>query len=158
MRPSTTRSSAASDPSRRHVESSALTAILPLLAAVPVWLVALAVWWLPVHLLWPVPFGAFALAYLALGLVLFIRPVQVRLLALLVGARRPTADEQATLDTAWRSVLQANHLPRHRYTVARPARPTTSTPSPAAATSSSSPATRSTSCPATSSPACSPTS
>lgn len=106
------------DPGRRHLESSALTALLSVVAAIPVWLVALAVWWLPIHLLWPVSFLAFVLGYLALGLILLIRPVQVRLLALLVGARRPTPDERAVLDTAWRSVLQANHLPRNRYTVA----------------------------------------
>ena len=68
--------------------------------------------------MWPVSFVAFVVGYLVVGLVLLVRPVQVRVLALLVGARRPTADERATLDTAWRSVLQANRLPRHRYTVA----------------------------------------
>src|SRR3954469_3509696 len=103
------------DPGRRHVESSALTAIIPALAVIPVWFVALAVWWGPVHLLWHVSLLTFALAYLALGLVvLLIRPVQVRVLALLVGARRPTQQERATVDTAWRSVLQANRLPRNR--------------------------------------------
>ena len=118
VRPRTSRPAAATDPGRRHVESSALTALLPAFAAIPVWLLALAVWWLPVHLIWNVPFLTFALVCLAAGLVLLIRPVQVRVLAVLVGARRPTAAERATLDTAWRSVLQVNHLPRNRYTVA----------------------------------------
>ena len=110
-----TRSSA---PARRHVESSAVTAILPAVAAIPVFLVALAVWWLPVRAVWDISYWWFLAAYLALGLVLLIRPIQVRLLATIAGARRPTPDERASLDTAWRSVLQANRLPRSRYAVA----------------------------------------
>ncbi len=48
--------------------------------------------------------------YLAAVLLLFLRPVQVAILAPLLGARRPTRHERATLDIAWRSVLQANRL------------------------------------------------
>ena len=107
-----------SAPARRHVESSAVTAILPAVAAIPVFLVALAVWWLAVHALWDISFWWFLAGYLALGLILVIRPIQVRLLAMIAGARRPTPDERANLDTAWRSVLQANRLPRARYAVA----------------------------------------
>ena len=61
---------------------------------------ALFVFWLPVHVVWDVPYWWFLLTYLALGLVLLIRPVQARLLAMIAGARRPTADERALLDTA----------------------------------------------------------
>jgi len=103
-----------SAPARRHVESSAVTAILPAVAAIPVFLIALAVWWLPVRAVWDISYWWFLAAYLALGLVLLIRPIQVRLLATIAGARRPTPEERANLDTAWRSVLQANRLPRSR--------------------------------------------
>ncbi|MCU1500971.1 MAG: peptidase family protein [Ilumatobacteraceae bacterium] len=103
---------------RRHVESSALTALLPALAVAPLWLAALFLIWLPVHVVWHVPFGWFALGYLLAGVVLFLRPVQVRLVAPLLGARRPTRSERALLDTSWRSVLQANRLPRGRYALA----------------------------------------
>ena len=54
----------------------------------------------------------------AAGAVLFVKPVQVVLLARLLGARRPTRDERARLDTAWRSVLQAADLPPRRYVLA----------------------------------------
>ncbi len=103
---------------RRRVESSAFTALLPTLAVAPVWLVALFIVWLPLRLLWPVPFVLFAAGYLIAGVVLFLRPVQVRLVAPLLGARRPNRDERAILDTSWRSVLQANRLPRSRYALA----------------------------------------
>ncbi|MEO5899943.1 MAG: M48 family metalloprotease [Ilumatobacteraceae bacterium] len=106
------------DQTRRHVESSALTALLPAIAVAPVWLTALFVVWWPLRVVWPVSFLLFALAYLAAGVVLFVRPIQVRLIAPLLGARRPTRDERAVLDTSWRSVLQANRLPRGRYAIA----------------------------------------
>jgi hypothetical protein len=50
--------------------------------------------------------------------VLFLRPFQLYVLAPLLGARRPTPDEAALLDTAWRPVLQVNDLPRRRYVLA----------------------------------------
>jgi Zn-dependent protease with chaperone function len=95
-----------------------LTALLPVLAVAPVWLAALLVVWLPLRLVWHVSFLLFALGYLVAGVVLFIRPVQVRLVAPLLGARRPSRDERAALDTSWRSVLQVNRLPRGRYALA----------------------------------------
>ena len=113
-----TRPARQSGSTRRHPESSAFTAVLPALAAIPVWLLSLAVWWRLIRIGWHVSFLAFAVGYLLLGVILFIRPIQVRLLAIVAGARRPTPDERAVLDTAWRSVLQANRLPRNRYSVA----------------------------------------
>lgn len=102
---------------RRRLDSSAVTAVVPVLALVPLWLLALFVWWLPVRLLWDVPFRWFAGGYLGAAVLLFLRPVQVVLLTPLLGARRPTRDERAVLDTSWRSVLQANRLPGRRYVV-----------------------------------------
>jgi len=90
----------------------------PLAAVVPVWLLAIAVFWVPVHLVWQVSYLAFALIYLLLGFVLFLRPVQLYVLAPLLGARRPTDDERAQLLPAWRPVLQVNDLPQHRYVLA----------------------------------------
>jgi Zn-dependent protease with chaperone function len=104
--------------SRRHVEASALTALLPLLAIVPLWLLALLVVWLPLHLVLHIGFAWLVAGYLAAGVLLFLRPVQTAVLARLLGARRPTVDERAALDTSWRSVLQANQLPRRRYVLA----------------------------------------
>lgn len=104
--------------SRRQVESSAIASIAPLIAVVPVWLLAIAVFWLPVRLVWDVSFLVFAGGYLALTVLLFLRPFQLFVLAPLLGARRPTPDERAVLDPAWRPVLQFNDLPRHRYVLA----------------------------------------
>ena len=103
---------------RRRIDSSAVSAFLPVVAVIPLWLLALAVVWLPLRVVWHISFVALALGYLAAVLLLFFRPVQVVILAPLLGARRPTRRERATLDVAWRSVLQANRLPHRRFVIA----------------------------------------
>lgn len=104
--------------SRRHLESSAVAAFAPVVAVLPVFLLAIAVWWLLARLVWDVPYLWFALGYLAAVVLLFLRPVQQFVLAPLLGARRPTQDEQRVLAPAWRPVLQFNDLPGHRYVLA----------------------------------------
>jgi len=104
--------------SRRHLETSAVASLAPLVAVVPVWLLAIAVFWWPVHLLWDVAYLWFALGYLVLVVLLFLRPFQRYVLAPLLGARRPTAEERALLMPAWRPVLQVNELPLNRYVLA----------------------------------------
>lgn len=103
---------------RRQVDSSAVSAFLPVLAIIPLWLLALAVVWLPLRVVWHISFLTLSLGYLAAVLLLFFRPIQVAILAPLLGARRPTRQERATLDVAWRSVLQANRLPARRFVIA----------------------------------------
>jgi hypothetical protein len=81
----------------RRIESSAVAALAPVLTILPVSLVALAVFWLPVHLVWDVSYVTFVLVYLAGAVLLFVRPVQVTLLTRLLGARRPDRSERARL-------------------------------------------------------------
>jgi hypothetical protein len=75
---------------RRHIDSSAVSAFLPVAAVIPLWLLALAIVWLPLRVVWHISFITFAIGYLCAALLLFLRPVQVLLLAPLLGARRPT--------------------------------------------------------------------
>ncbi|HTH07690.1 MAG TPA: M48 family metalloprotease [Ilumatobacteraceae bacterium] len=103
---------------RRNVESSAVTALAPVVAVLPVWLLAIFVFWLPVQLIWEIPFWAFAAGYVASVILLFLRPVQLHVLAPLLGARSPTRDEQTVLAPAWRPVLQVIDAPAHRYVLA----------------------------------------
>lgn len=92
-----------------------MSAFLPVLAIVPVGLLALAVFWLPVRWLTGLSYLWFVVAFAAGAALLFLRPVQRVVLTWLLGTRHPTASETARVDTAWRSVLQANGLPRSRY-------------------------------------------
>ena len=102
----------------RRIESSAVAALAPVILLLPVTLVALFVFWFPIRLAWDVSYRFFAVVYLASVVVLFLRPVQVIVLARLLGTRWPTRDERVRLDTAWRSVLQAAGLPARRYVLA----------------------------------------
>jgi Zn-dependent protease with chaperone function len=100
---------------QRTIETSALAAFAPTVMLLPVSLVALAVFWFPVRLVSELSYTWFALCYLAGAVLLFIKPVQVIILTRAMGTRRPSRDERAVIDTAWRSVLQAARLPSDRY-------------------------------------------
>jgi Zn-dependent protease with chaperone function len=102
----------------RQVESSAITALAPMVLLLPVSLVALSVFWLPVHALWTVSYTTFVIGYLFGAVLLFVRPVQVIVLGGLLGTRAPTRHERVRLDTAWRSVLDAAQQPSRRYVLA----------------------------------------
>ena len=101
-----------------RVDSSAVAALAPVVAVVPVWLLSMLVVWWPVSWFFDVSYWVFAGVYLAAVILLFLRPVQQYLLAPLLGARRPRREEVTRLAPAWRPVLQANDLPGHRYVLA----------------------------------------
>ena len=62
---------------RRRIDSSAVSAFLPVVAVIPLWLLALAIVWLPLRVVWHISFVALAVGYLAAVLLLFLRPIQV---------------------------------------------------------------------------------
>jgi Zn-dependent protease with chaperone function len=105
----------------RRVDAASLAALVPLLALLPVTLVALAPFWLAVSGL--VSFRGFAGGYLAVGGLLFVKPVQRVMLSTLFHLRPPTADEHARLDPAWWAVLDRAGIPRDRYVLAVEERP-----------------------------------
>lgn len=101
-------------PSHRRFDSHAIAAIAPVVALIPAWLVATAAMWWVFRQFFVVPFPAFAAAVLALGGLLFFRPVQRVVLQRLLGARTPTRSEMDVLRRAWFDVAQANHIPPGR--------------------------------------------
>lgn len=85
-----------------------------MLLMIPFWLLAMAVFWLPVGLIWGVRYFWFPLVWAAAGALLFVRPFQVAVLTPLFRARRPTARELAVIEPIWERVAAANDLsPRH---------------------------------------------
>lgn len=104
--------------SARHVESSAFVAVVPVLALVPVWLLALAVYWLVVRRFAHIGYAAFAVGYLLCGVFLFLRPIQRLVLTRLLGARAASRDEDDILQPVWRRVTQAVHVPANRFVLA----------------------------------------
>lgn len=77
----------------------------------------MAVVWLPVRLFVTVPVWSLPVAWLVLGAFLFIPAVQVSVLSPLLGARAPTADENAVIEPIWRDLAVTANLPGYRYVV-----------------------------------------
>jgi Zn-dependent protease with chaperone function len=100
---------------RRQLEASAIAAIGPVLVIAPFCLLALFLVWLPLQLVWQVPFWWIAAGYAVAAALLFVRPIQDLVLTPLFGARRPTEDESARLAPLWRDVTRANDLPADRF-------------------------------------------
>ncbi|HSJ90684.1 MAG TPA: M48 family metalloprotease [Ilumatobacter sp.] len=101
----------------RQIERSAVTALLPVAALVPFWLLAMAIIWIPIHLVTGIPFWVVPVAWVLLGAMLFVPPVQIEVLSRLFGARRPYDDELAIIAPIWRDLAARANLPRHRYAI-----------------------------------------
>ncbi len=102
----------------RGIDGSAVSALVPVLATIPMWILALAVFWWPIHVFWQVPLWAFAGGYLAAGAVMFYSPLQSVIVMRLLGARRATKAQAARLEPAWRSVAQQSHVSQRRFQLA----------------------------------------
>jgi Zn-dependent protease with chaperone function len=103
---------------QRRIDGYAVAAIIPVIALLPAWLAAVAVFWWVIQLFVNVNFWLFATAWLAAGVVLFLRPTQKLVLTRLLGARTPTRSELDRLQRAWNIVAQANHIPPNRFVFA----------------------------------------
>lgn len=101
----------------RQIERSAVTALIPVAALVPFWLLAMVVIWLPLRLAFDVTFWLVPAGWLALGLLLAIPRVQVAVLGWFFGTRRPANEEVAVIAPIWRDLTTAANLPRYRYAI-----------------------------------------
>ena len=64
----------------RSIERSAVTALLPVAALLPFWLLAMAIIWVPFRLLNGAPFWMVPLAWVVLGALLFVTSRKLTLL------------------------------------------------------------------------------
>lgn len=103
---------------RRQVDTAAISALAPVAALLPIWLIAIAILWLPFWRLTDVSYPLFAFAALALGIILFSKSIQRIFLARLLNARKPTSKETAALQKSWRRVAQANHASAQSFVLA----------------------------------------
>ena len=101
----------------RRVDRSAVTALVPVAALVPFWLLAMAIVWIPLRLLIGLPFWVVPVAWLVLGALLFVPAVQVAVLSPFFGARRPDAEELAIIGPIWRDLAVRANLPQYRYSI-----------------------------------------
>ena len=101
----------------RQIERSALTALVPVGALIPFWLLAMVVFWLPLQLLFGVSYWTIPVAWLILGTLLFVPAVQVAVLGPALGARKPEPHELAVIAPIWRDLAATANLPQYRYMI-----------------------------------------
>jgi Zn-dependent protease with chaperone function len=104
-------------PRTHTLERAAVTALLPVAALLPFWLLAMVVVWLPLWGAFGVPYWLVPVGWLVLGLVFLVPPVQVWLLTKYLGARRPAEEEVAIIAPIWRDLAARANLAQHRYQV-----------------------------------------
>ena len=101
----------------RRVDRSAIAAVVPVLALVPFWLIALALVWLPCWLIASVPFWLFPVGWLLAGVLLFVPRIQALVLSPVFGARPASPEELAIISPIWRELAAAANLPQYRYII-----------------------------------------
>jgi Zn-dependent protease with chaperone function len=101
----------------RRIERSAVTALVPVAALLPFWLLAMAIVWVPIRVLTGAPLWVVPVAWVVLGALLFVAPVQIAVLSRLFGARPPDEVELAIIRPIWRDLAARANLPQYRYAI-----------------------------------------
>lgn len=102
----------------RRIDSSALTAIIPVLAIFPAWVVATSLCFLVVDIVFDPGYASF-MTIAALGAVVMFLPLTQRLFVTrLLGVRSPTSTEAARLEAAVRIVAATAGNPNRRFVLA----------------------------------------
>ena len=105
-------------PRTRTVDRVAITAVMPVIALLPAWAIAVGVFWWVTSLFHQISYLAFAGAWLLLCVVLFWKPTQLLFLRRLLGARKPNREERDDLQRAWLVVAQAHHIAPNKFVLA----------------------------------------
>ena len=103
---------------RKSVESSAFSAVIPVIALLPAWFVSTAIFWWCFSLIVSVNFFIFhSVVALGAGLMFFL-PAQRLFVVRLLGTRAPNAQETARLTPLIKIVAQSARLHTPRFVVA----------------------------------------
>ena len=103
---------------RKSVESSAFSAVIPVIALLPAWFVSTSIFWWCFSLIVSVNFFIFH-SVVALGAgLMFLLPAQRLFVVRLLGTRAPNAQEAARLTPLIKIVAQSARLHTPRFVVA----------------------------------------
>ena len=101
-----------------RIDSSALTAVIPVLAILPAWFVATSLCFLAADIVFDPGYATF-MAVAALGAVVMFLPITQRLFVTrLLGVRTPAPNESSRLDAAVRIVAASAGQPHRRFILA----------------------------------------
>ena len=101
----------------RRIDGAAFAGLVPLVAVIPTFLLAMVPFWWLIQLIWPIGFWLATALYAATGLLLFVPLIQRSILTRLIGARRPFPEEAPRLRAAFDEVTQALHIRDRRFAV-----------------------------------------
>lgn len=102
---------------QRQFDRAAVAGLVPLVAVLPIFLLAMAPFWWLLRRFVAVGYLPAVGLYVLAGGLLFVPVVQRRILTRLIGARRPTEDEASRLRPAFDEVTQALRIRDHRFAV-----------------------------------------
>ena len=103
---------------KTFIDSSALTAIVPVLALLPAWLTAMSLIWVVVAIPFDTSYLTFIGTAALASVVMFLPATQRIFVTRMLGVRTPERDERRRLDTAARMVLAAARTPKRRFVFA----------------------------------------
>lgn len=103
---------------KTFIDSSALTAIVPVLALLPAWLSAMSLIWVVVAIPFDTSYVTFIGTAALASVVMFLPATQRIFVTRMLGVRTPERDERRRLDTAARMVLAAARTPKRRFVFA----------------------------------------
>jgi Zn-dependent protease with chaperone function len=103
---------------KTFIDSSALTAIVPMLALLPAWLTAMSLIWVVVAIPFDTSYLTFIGTAALASVVMFLPATQRIFVTRMLGVRTPERDERRRLDTAARMVLAAARTPKRRFVFA----------------------------------------
>ncbi|MSV60294.1 MAG: M48 family metalloprotease [Actinobacteria bacterium] len=103
---------------RKSVESSAFSAVIPVIALLPAWFVSTSIFWWCFSLIFSVNFFIFhSVVALGAGLMFFL-PAQRLFVVRLLGTRLPNSEELKRLNPLIKTVAQSARLHTPRFVVA----------------------------------------
>lgn len=103
---------------KTFIDSSALTAIVPVLALLPAWLTAMSLIWVVVAIPFDTSYVTFIGTAALASVVMFLPATQRIFVTRMLGVRTPERHERRRLDTAARMVLAAARTPKRRFVFA----------------------------------------
>jgi len=103
---------------RTFIDSSALTAVVPVVALLPAWLAATSLIWFVVSIPFDTSYLFFIITTALASVVMFLPVTQRIFVTRMLGVRTPDAEERRRLDVAARMVLAAARTPKRHFVLA----------------------------------------
>ncbi|MFM7093412.1 MAG: M48 family metalloprotease, partial [Actinomycetota bacterium] len=103
---------------KTFIDSSALTAVVPVVALLPAWLAATSLIWFVVSIPFDTSYVVFIITTALASVVMFLPVTQQIFVTRMLGVRTPDREERRRLEVAARMVLAAARTPKRHFVFA----------------------------------------